>query len=445
MALQDILAGRGVGVIDVHGDLYRELTWHLAALLPHRPELARRVVLIDPCQPDWTVSFNPLEPMPGLPQERVALFLTDIIVKMWKVDVTQSPRMVRLLTHSFLALSDLRLTLLELPRWLQDAKWRNGLLDQLSLEEVRHYFQREFPRSDKEARVWNAPVLNKAGGLVFDPDIKLMLSGKSKFDFRQALDRRLVVLAHLPKGTIGEGNSSLLGAFIVAQLQRAALARADSAYRPPFHLYLDEFQNYTTSHIQDVLAESRKYALALVCANQYLEQLGRELRSALINTTGTIICFRVGYHDARTLAPEIFPTPDFLVDPTNPSSSGWERLALELANLPPRHFWFRRRGPYLPVQQRTLTMPDLVLTPQLEASLSRLIELSGRRFGRRKSERSGRLAGIEVRQPQADKQKQQVKPVAESDTLALDGHTGNEPNHLRKETGGEEDYYDLWE
>ena len=65
LVLQDIRAGQaGVGVIDVHGDLFRELTWYLAAMVTHQPELAQRVVIIDPTS-EWTVSFNPLGAIAG--------------------------------------------------------------------------------------------------------------------------------------------------------------------------------------------------------------------------------------------------------------------------------------------------------------------------------------------------------------------------------------------
>jgi len=140
LVLQDIRAGRaGVGMIDIHGDLFRELTWYLAAMVARFPELARRVVIIDPTS-DWTVSFNPLGAIAGVPQERLAMFLTDVVISIWKVDTTQSPRMVWLLMNTLVAMADLGLNLLDLPRWLQDAKWRNNLLPRIHHEAVRNFF-----------------------------------------------------------------------------------------------------------------------------------------------------------------------------------------------------------------------------------------------------------------------------------------------------------------
>lgn len=386
--MQDIAAGHGVGVIDPHGDLYE----HLLARLADHPGVWDRTILFDPIDPDWAVSFNPLEKIEGTSPERLALYMTDVTIKVWGLNPLEAPRMLWLLTHTFLALVELNLTLLDLPRFLTDPEFRAGLVSRISLPAVRQYFENEFPKSASGALQWITPVLNKLGNLLFDPDVRLLFSKKSSFDFRQVMDGRMIFLANLPKGILGEGTSSLLAAFLVAHLQRSALSRADTIDRPPFYLYLDEFQDYTTANIVDILSESRKYALSLTLAHQFLDQLPHELRQAVLNTAGSMACFRVGYHDAVSLAREIFPSPDFKYR-INISSGlgmpfmqqvGWEGLALELANLEPRRFWYRRRGPYLPIKQATYSMPDPRCTTELHERVKALRDFSGVRFGRRK-------------------------------------------------------------
>lgn len=392
-ALQDIASGQGVTVIDPHGDLFHNLLCYLAT----RPELAERVVILDPCDRDWVVSFNPLESFRGLSPERVALFLTDVVVKIWKLDATSTPRLVWLLTNTFLALADLKLTLLDLPRFLVDTTFRERMLLRLKNEVARAYFDFEFPKTQGAVHQWVTPALNKIAGLVFDPDMRLMLAGQSTLNFREVLDKKLVLLVHLPKGLIGEGASALLGAFIVAQLQKAALSRADSLTRDPYYLYLDEFQNYTTDNIRDILSESRKYGLSLILAHQYLDQLAQELRSSVLNTTGTLVCFRVGYHDAYQLAKEMFPASDFLTTSETRLRQwrwplvtleerhkplGWEGLAQCLTSLKLREFWVRKRGPYPPEKLHSLTLPQRVMTPELAVAVQRLRDASGGRFGR---------------------------------------------------------------
>jgi hypothetical protein len=397
---QDILAGRGVGVIDPHGDLYANLViW-----LSQQPELWRKVILIDPADPEWTIGFNPLEASDQASSERLALFLTDVCVKLWKLDIGNTPRLVWLLTNSFLALSNLKLSFLDLPRFLADRPFRTEKLEHVSIPAVRRFFDHEFPQSDKAVQQWISPVLNKLGSLLFDPDISLMLQGPRTFNFRTAIDEEMVVLINLPKGILSEGLSSLVAAFFVAHIQKATLARADTAHRPPFYLYLDEFQNYTTGNITDILAESRKYNLSLTLAHQYLAQLPAEIRDSVINTAGNLVCFRVGYEDARVLAKTIFLSPNkplkaearlyrqqrgVLALP-HLGERTWEDFTRELASLPERHFWYRRRGSYQPVKQISFWFPVGDRTSIIREATQDLRDFCGSHYGLRKSELKSR-------------------------------------------------------
>jgi len=247
-------------------------------------------------------------------------------------------------------------------------------------------------------------VLNKLGALIYDPDIRLMLAGKPTSNFKQILDQKLILLVNLPKCILGEGPSALLGAFIVAHLQKAALSRAANQRRQPYYLYLDEFQNYTTDNIKDILSESRKYALSLTLVHQYLDQLSPDIRAAVLNTAGTLICFRVGYHDAYQLVKEIFPSPDFITEvkrryridhlesyplaviDESKEPLKWEGLTQILTKLRHREFWCRRRGNFTPTKHKTFDMLDPVISTQIRIRRKDLIDYSGRRFGRLKTD-----------------------------------------------------------
>lgn len=401
--LQDIAAGRGVGVIDPHGELYHHLLTRIAQLCLRQPSLADRVVLINPVDKHWTVTFNPLEAIAGYSSERLASFLSDVVIKIWEVDVANAPRMVRLLMHTFLALTELGLSLVDLPSFLINETWREQLLRQVRHPDVVRYFHYEFPKTSAGTHQWVTPVLNKLGALLFDPDLRLMFSGKSTIHFRKIIDEGLVLLVNTSKGLLGESNSALLEAFLVAHLQKAALSRASGAPRRPYYLYLDEFQNYTTENLRDILSESRKYALSLILVHQYLDQLSPELLSAVLNSTGTLVSFRTGYEDAARLAKSLFP-PDYLTRrewqahmvrigkmpmpvplPRDVPLTPAELIAI-LTELPNREFVVRRRGPYPPLKQRTLPMPAPPRSDELWRHEEALIRRSGERYGRLKTE-----------------------------------------------------------
>jgi hypothetical protein len=69
--------------------------------------------------------------------------------------------------------------------------------------------------------------------------------------------------------------------------------------------------------------------VSLVLANQYLGQLDRAVREAVLGNVGTLICFRVGADDATTLARELAP----VFEPVNlialPNHNIYQRLMID--------------------------------------------------------------------------------------------------------------------
>lgn len=399
--MQDVAAGRGAGVLDPHGELFDHLLSRLARLAERQPALLDRIVIIDPLDPNWTVGFNPLDKIEGISPERLAAYLSDVVVKITQLE--SSGRTYRLLNFTFAALAELGSTLINLPRFLVDESWRAQQLVRVHQPDVLQYFHYEFPKTRGGMHEWVTPILNRVGQLLFDPDLRLMFSMPSTISFRQILDRGLILLVNLSKGQLGEANSALLGGFIVAHIQKAALARTTAITPASFFLYLDEFQNYTTDNVKDVLSESRKYGLSLVLAHQFLDQLAPDLLGAVLNTTKTLACFRVGYGDATLLAHELFapglfvkrePVLEFV--PFGPLPIPWltsveapvaqSEVVSLLTHLENRVFWIKVRGPYLPAKQRTLEMPVEPMSAELHAARKALISAAGQRYARLKSE-----------------------------------------------------------
>ena len=55
--------------------------------------------------------------------------------------------------------------------------------------------------------------------------------------------------------------------------------------------------------IATLLTDARKYASSVTVATQFLDRLGPEARQAVLGSTETLVCFRLGPDDARHLAP----------------------------------------------------------------------------------------------------------------------------------------------
>jgi hypothetical protein len=130
------------------------------------------------------------------------------------------------------------------------------------------------------------------------------------------MDQGQIFVANLSKGKLGEDKSNLLGAFLVAQFQMAAMSRADVSveHRRDFRLFVDEFQSFGTDAFASILSEARKYRLSLTLSHQYIDQLLPEVRSAVFGNVGSLVSFRVGETDAEVLEREFghsYPASSF--------------------------------------------------------------------------------------------------------------------------------------
>ena len=93
---------------------------------------------------------------------------------------------------------------------------------------------------------------------------------------------------------------------IAEELYLSALARAEisEADRRPFTIFADEIQSLAGSVLVPMLAEARKYKLALVLSHQYREQLLPEVIDAVYGNVGSIVAFRLGANDSIHMAQE---------------------------------------------------------------------------------------------------------------------------------------------
>ncbi len=306
LALEDIQAGRGVGVIDPKGDLVR-------ALLERIPEEASsRLLLIDPTYRERPIGLNVLD-CPD-PDERE--LVCDAIVTIFRKTYERywGPRTDDILRAAILTLlRDPNATLCEIPILLLDPVVRQKLTRNLRDPVGLKPFWDEYEAlADGQRLQLIGPVLNKLRTFLLRPTMRNILGqSQSTVQPAEVLDGRKIFLVCLAKGLLGEETSRLLGSFIVTRLWQAAMHRADRAEerRADFNLYLDEFHNYLhlPQSLDEVLAEARGYRLNLVLANQHLAQLSPSTREALTANARTRLVFQCGQDDAHYLAREFEP------------------------------------------------------------------------------------------------------------------------------------------
>lgn len=297
MTISDIDSPYGFAVIDPHGD-------YALSILRRIPERrARDVIYFNPADVDFPVAFNPMEvPDPKL-RTHTASELIGVLKRMFE---SWGPRLEYILRYSLLALLEYPdSTMLDITRILTDKAFRKDVMSHVTDPVVRNFWEVEFANwNDKFATEAVAPVLNKVGAFTANPLVRNIIGQpKSSFNIRQIMDERKILIVNLSRGQVGEDNASLLGALLVTKIQLAAMSRANISVddRIPFYLYVDEFQHFATDSFATILSEARKYALNLTVANQYIAQMSQDVRDAVFGNVGSMIAFRMGADDARTM------------------------------------------------------------------------------------------------------------------------------------------------
>ncbi len=301
MAIQDIQQGEGIAVLDPHGSFAEKV---LDYVPEHR---IKDVIYFAPFDTDNPVSFNVLEDVGQDRRHFVASGLMSTFKKIW-VDAW-SARMEYILNNILLALLEYPdATLLGVNRMLADKDFRNKVVANVTDPGVKAFWVDEFAKyGERYMQEAGAAIQNKIGQFTANPLIRNIIGQpKSSFDVRKVMDEQKILIINLSKGRIGEQNTSLLGSMLITKIYLGAMSRADvSSARmgalPNYYFYVDEFQSFANETFADILAEARKYKLALIIAHQYVAQMEEKVRDAVFGNVGTTISFRVGPLDAELL------------------------------------------------------------------------------------------------------------------------------------------------
>lgn len=162
-----------------------------------------------------------------------------------------------------------------------------------------------------------APLSNKLRPLLSKPLRDVLAQPHPKFNVRQVLREKKVLLVPLQKGRIGPENAQLLGALVVAELWQAIRERAGTpeGTRDPVMVYIDEVQDYLRlpTDLGDALATARGLAAAFHLAHQYEKQLPPAMLEAFKNNCRSRICFQLQAGDAKdmTAGQSVLTVEDF--------------------------------------------------------------------------------------------------------------------------------------
>jgi hypothetical protein len=312
--VQDIQNGKGVAIVDPHGDLAETLLCYIPK------ERIKDVIYFNPDDLSNPIGLNLLELTPGLKDDEllrekdlVAESVVSIFRKIFSEDDSGGHRIEYILRNTIhTALTVENATLFTIYDLLNDPDYRKKVVNKLDDKDLKNFWKNEMGKAGGMQQVkMVAGITAKIGRFLFSASAKRVLEQpKSTIDFDDILNGKILI-CNFSKGLLGEDTSGLFGIAVLAKLQIAALrrARVKQSERKPFYLYVDEFQNFATTSFVQMLSEARKYKLFLTMAEQSTSQQDdRQMVNIILANVGTIICFRSGNPaDERLILPLFSP------------------------------------------------------------------------------------------------------------------------------------------
>lgn len=318
LAQQDIAHDRGFLYFDLHGDTTPFLLRTINAReRQERRHLSDKLIIIEPADPMVSVGMNPLE-AEATEFVRIAE-VAQLLKERWHLD-SFGARTDELLRNSLYGLSANGLTLVELAPFLTDTSFRLACLNKIENAEIRQYFELRYEQVSEPMRAtMREPILNKTSAFTADPHFRHIVGQPSTFSIREAMDEGYWVIVNLDKGRLG-AQALTLGSLILTVLKNALFTRDK---RTMFTVYCDEVQNFVAAStgLETMLSEARKFGVAVVSANQFLDQYPAEMRAAIL-AVGTHVFFQLSSSDAAQIAQAL---------------DGGKPLAERLKNLRQRH------------------------------------------------------------------------------------------------------------
>lgn len=350
--VQDIRNGKGVAVVDPHGELAQELL----AYIPEKR--IADVIYFNPADLSYPIGLNILEIPEGIEGDQLLDakdFITETVVsilrKTFSDDAIGGHRIEYILRNTVLtALTVKNATLFTVYDLLTDNSYRRSIVDGLEQEWLRNFWHDEFSKAGDYQQVkMISGVTSKIGRYLASISASRVLGQeKSTINFDEILDGKILI-CNLAKGLIGEDTSEILGIALLAELQLAAFRRIKrkKTDRNPFYVYVDEFQNFATTSFSEMLSESRKYKLFLTMAEQTTSQQNdAKIVGTILANAGTVVSFRTGNPaDERLMLPLFRP---YLHES-------------DIANLPPYNFYMRASATKSqePLSGETLVLEDV--------------------------------------------------------------------------------------
>ncbi len=299
LALDDLRAGRSFVFVDPHGTAASELIGHARCL-------GRDPVVIDALD-GATARISLLPRLTNSPRRRLECQVairrvTEGIVSSLLDQEWAGPIFMMAFNAALEVVAAHGAELADGIRWLGNPEELRGRLGHpLVSSEARSVLLNLVSSSDRaqELRLW---VSSKGHSLVHGMARRILAPAGSGTDVARAVFSGQPVIVSL--AGLSTTEAAMVGHLIVESVMDAGFTRPVPDREEIISLYVDEAHRFPPRGLARVVAESRKFGLALVASTQACSQLSRELADLVLGS-GTTVAFRSTPDTAARLAAQM--------------------------------------------------------------------------------------------------------------------------------------------
>ncbi|HET9713272.1 MAG TPA: hypothetical protein VFP64_15365, partial [Pyrinomonadaceae bacterium] len=278
---------QGFALLDPHGTLYEAVFDYCAHTVPRQD-----VIFMNLSQPDSIVGFNAFQRARGEAADVSVLVDRRIAATMhaWDIPNTdQTPTLARTLRLIYTVMLEMNLGLPQVAHLIDfnAHKIRGHLIEEIPSSLVQKEWRELQGLRAKEWRDETLSAKNRLFKFLTSPTLGRFMgvSGRT-LNLQEIMDQGKVLLVNLaPSDHLSQENARVFGALLVNEFFECALRRKkdEGGKDPtPFYLYMDEFQNFVSIDIADMLDQVRKFSLFQILAHQRFGHLDENVIDAVL-------------------------------------------------------------------------------------------------------------------------------------------------------------------
>lgn len=335
----------GFALIDSQGDLINKLT-RLSLFDPEDGPLAGRLILIDPNDLKHPAGLNLFDydldrfkHFSEVEQEKifhgVLELYTYIFSSLLGAELTQKQGVVFTnLARAMLAIPNP--TIYTFYDFIEDGTKFRPYIEKLDGIPRRFFETQFFTNTYSQTR---QQIITRLLGILGNPAFERMFAHpKNNVDMFGAMQAGNIVVVNTAKDLLKTEGSSILGRFFIALMTQATLARAavPERERTPYHVYIDEAQEYFDHKTDELLNQGRKFRVGVTLAHQHLNQLDTDLRATMKASTSIKLTGGVNHADAVALAQEMNCSAEYIQGMRKHQSRGFTEFACYIRHHTPQ-------------------------------------------------------------------------------------------------------------